>query len=52
MNDLDQVVIELHNIARQLEKEFGQPGQLSKDIRACADRLTSVIKRRELKGEY
>lgn len=52
MNDLDQAVIELHNIARQLEKEFGQSGQISEDIRKCADRLAVVIKRRESEGEY
>lgn len=52
MSELDQAVIELHNIARQLEKEFGQPGQISEDIRRCADQLAVVIKRREMEGEY
>lgn len=52
MSDLDQAVIDLHNIARQLEEAFGQPGLLSDDIRKCADRLAQVIKREETKGEY
>ena len=52
MNELDQVIIDLHNSARQVDKEFGQAGQLSDDIRKCADRLAEVIKRTEMKGEY
>lgn len=36
--DLAQAVIDLHNIARQLEATIGS-GQLSDDIRKCADRL-------------
>lgn len=42
---LSQVVVNLHNSARTLEQAFGQPGQLSDDIRHCADRLASLIKR-------
>ena len=42
---LSQVVINLHNSARTLEQAFGQPGQLSDDIRHCADRLALLIKR-------
>ena len=42
-NDLSQVVIDLHNLARTVEREFGI-GQLSMDIRNCADRLTALIK--------
>lgn len=42
MNELDQSVIELHNIARQVESEVGI-GQLSIDIRKCADRLTVLL---------
>ena len=38
MTDLSQTVIQLHEIARQIEKEIGT-GQLSEDIRKCADRL-------------
>lgn len=45
MNDLTQCVIDLHNIARQLEEEFEGPGKLSEDIRACANRLNDIIKR-------
>ncbi len=42
---LSQVVINLHSSARTLEQAFGQPGQLSDDIRNCADRLAALIKR-------
>jgi hypothetical protein len=42
MTDLDQSVIKLHDIARQLEKEFGG-GKLSEDIRDCADRLNVLL---------
>jgi hypothetical protein len=52
MSELDQAVIELHNVARQVEQAFGQAGQLSEDIRKCADRLAEVVKHRETKGEY
>jgi hypothetical protein len=52
MNKLDQVIIDLHNSARQVDKVFGQAGALSDDIRKCADRLAEVIKRTEMKGEY
>lgn len=41
---LDQEVIRLHDIARNLERAFGQPGQLSDDIRHCADRLSELLK--------
>lgn len=43
--DLTQDVIELHNIARRLEEAFGQPGQLSDDIRRAADRLSKLLQR-------
>jgi hypothetical protein len=36
--DLVDAVIALHEIARTVEREIGR-GQLSDDIRACADRL-------------
>jgi len=42
MADLKQTVIELHDIARTLEQTIGA-GQLSDDIRKCADRLNVVI---------
>ena len=35
---LVDAVVELHNIARTVEQEVGR-GQLSDDIRKCADRL-------------
>ena len=39
MNDkLTDLVIQLHDIARTLEQEIGR-GQLSDDVRNCADRL-------------
>lgn len=41
-NDLSQVVIDLHNLARVVEHQIGV-GTLSKDIRNCADRLTTLI---------
>ena len=36
-------VIKLHDIARIVEQEIGQ-GQLSEDIRKCADRLSTLVK--------
>ena len=42
MADLDQAVMQLHEIARQVEREIGT-GQLSEDIRKCADRLNVLI---------
>jgi hypothetical protein len=35
---LDQAVIDLHDIARLIESQIGV-GKLSSDIRDCADRL-------------
>ena len=43
MNELEAAVIELHNIARKIEQEIGT-GQLSEDLRRCADRLHELIK--------
>lgn len=44
MNDrLNDAVIQLHNIARQIEEEIGT-GKLSDDIRQAADRLHNLIK--------
>jgi len=41
--ELSQAVIQLHDIARQIEKDIGE-GQLSDDVRACGDRLSTLIK--------
>lgn len=50
MNTLEEAVMELHNIARLVEKEIGL-GLLSEDIRDCADRLHQLIKYNYLKKE-
>lgn len=42
---LGERVIDLHDIARQLEQELGR-GNLSDDIRQCANRLSYYIKER------
>jgi hypothetical protein len=42
-NNLEQAIIQLHDIARLIEHEIGQ-GLLSEDIRRCADRLNTYIK--------
>lgn len=39
---LNEAVIQLHNVARTVEQEIGR-GQLSDDIRDCADRLHKLI---------
>ena len=41
--DYKDMVIDLHNIARLVEMQLGQ-GQLSADIRSCADRLHELTK--------
>ena len=41
MNDIEQAIIDLHAIARLVETKIGV-GQLSEDIRRCADRLHTV----------
>jgi hypothetical protein len=41
--DLEYLVIRLHDIAREVEQRVGF-GELSKDIRACADGLSELIK--------
>lgn len=43
MSDLEPVVMQLHDIARQVEQSIGV-GQLSEDIRKCADRLHELTK--------
>lgn len=42
MKTLNQTVIDLHDIARLVELQIGQ-GQLSEDIRNCADRLSRLL---------
>lgn len=46
---LDQAVIKLHDIARLVEQQIGT-GQLSEDIRKCADRLSHLLKPIEQSG--
>jgi hypothetical protein len=41
---LDEAIIQLHDVARTIEQEIGK-GQLSDDIRKCADRLHTLIKK-------
>ena len=43
MTNLDQAVIDLHNVARTIEQEIGI-GKLSIECRRLADRLSEVIK--------
>jgi hypothetical protein len=40
--DLNESIIELHNIARLVEQQIGK-GLLAEDIRKCADRLADII---------
>jgi uncharacterized protein YecA (UPF0149 family) len=41
--DIEYLVIRLHDIAREVEQKIGV-GELSKDIRSCADRLSDCNK--------
>lgn len=41
--DLDERVLQLHEIARQIEQEIAQC-KLSEDIREIADRLNKILK--------
>ena len=41
--ELQDNVIQLHDIARKIEQEIGV-GQLSEDIRKAADRLSELLK--------
>jgi hypothetical protein len=41
--DIEYLVIRLHDIAREVEQKIGA-GELSKDIRTCADRLSDCDK--------
>ena len=47
MNDIEQAIIDLHWIARLVETKIGT-GQLSDDIRSCADRLNAVKRQAEV----
>jgi hypothetical protein len=39
----DEAVIKLHEVARLIEQQIGT-GQLSEDVRHCADRLSTLLK--------
>jgi hypothetical protein len=41
--DIEYLVIRLHDIAKEVEQQVGF-GELSKDIRKCADRLSDLNK--------
>ena len=41
--DIEYLVIRLHDIAREIEQKIGV-GELSKDIRSCANRLSDLNK--------
>jgi uncharacterized protein YecA (UPF0149 family) len=41
--DIEYLIIRLHDIAREVEQKIGV-GELSEDIRACADRLNDLNK--------
>jgi hypothetical protein len=41
--DIEYLVMQLHSIAREVEQKIGF-GELSKDIRGCADRLSDLNK--------
>jgi hypothetical protein len=40
---LDDAVIKLHEVARLIELQIGT-GQLSEDVRNCANRLSDLLK--------
>lgn len=44
---LDERVIQLHDIARQVEQEIG-PGTLSESLRKSADTLRNLIKKQDV----
>lgn len=46
---LDERVIQLHDIARQIEQEIGS-GSLSQDLRRSADRLRELIKKQDVRA--
>jgi len=41
MNDLDQVIIEQHNLARRVEEVFGQCN-LTTEMQSIADKLSTL----------
>lgn len=41
--EIEYMVIRLHDLAREVEQKIGL-GELSKDIRRCADRLRDINK--------
>jgi hypothetical protein len=41
--DIEYLVMQLHDIAREVEQQVGR-GELSKNIRQCADRLSDLNK--------
>jgi hypothetical protein len=43
MNNMEDAVVQLHYLAGQVEQEIGK-GQLSEDMRKCADRLHALVK--------
>lgn len=43
MNELSEAIIQLHDIARLIEKEIGT-GTLSETVRKCADDLNQLTK--------
>lgn len=47
MKDFHQDIINLHNIARNIEQELGS-GKLSEDIRRAADRLNTLVSKKSL----
>lgn len=46
---LNQAVLNLHDIARLVENHIGQ-GKLSEDIRNCADRLHELLQPIKITG--
>jgi len=45
LDDLEDLVIHFHDVARMIEREIGI-GELTKDIRSCGDRLRDLLKER------
>jgi hypothetical protein len=43
LDDLEDLVIHFHDLSRMIEREIGV-GQLSQDIRNCANRLSDLLK--------
>lgn len=50
-NQLNQAVIHLHDIARLIEVNIGS-GQLSEDVRKCADRLNMLMQPLKVKENH